>query len=508
MESTRYMECKEGSSDKFYEVNESGLQVTTRYGRCGTTGIVAVKMFASLAEAKNFADKTCAEKLKKGYELIQSGADEVDLSLTTKKSSTKCDDDGEDDDEEVDKEKSPPEAGMIRYMECKEGNSDKFYEVKVAGLKVTTRYGRCGTKGIVATKSFKTAAMAKSFADKTYREKLKKGYKVVKSSGVAVVLDKESLQMALERTFSCDRAGTGAEKCDKWHVYPLLAVSYKFLVDGGDWVDEFDGEGDIIKALKNKFRATETFGSHSSPAAKGMDIALEPRVAALEASYEYEFLNSLEAPLVDIDFDVVDAKGKRFHFKMLVNEGNADCNTGFFATVHDRITGAQVALCTSYNDSETEVRWLSDHHIAQYSPHGHVPPSGERHGTTNTIGNYKESGSAVDQLMKDYTKDALVFSGLKFTGDDSCNELEKLIPVAAQMGLNCRETFPRGLPADFQMIKVKYLRSLAPLRLLLNNDIALYIVSYFQDFAHLGNHPAASGGGEEGDGEGNDDDSE
>ena len=72
---TRYLTCQEGNSDKFYEVKQNGCDVTMRYGRTGTSGVISVKSYGSVAEATKAADKTVAEKLKKGYE--EGDADEV-----------------------------------------------------------------------------------------------------------------------------------------------------------------------------------------------------------------------------------------------------------------------------------------------------------------------------------------------------------------------------------------------------------------------------------------------
>ena len=76
---TRYLTCQEGNSDKFYEVKQNGCDVTMRYGKTGTSGVTSVKSFGSVAEATKAADKTVAEKLKKGYE--EGDADEVRINV-------------------------------------------------------------------------------------------------------------------------------------------------------------------------------------------------------------------------------------------------------------------------------------------------------------------------------------------------------------------------------------------------------------------------------------------
>jgi DNA ligase-1 len=58
----------EGSSDKFWEIARSGVEVTVRYGRAGTSGQTNVKSFPSEDAATKHVAKQCAEKLSKGYQ--------------------------------------------------------------------------------------------------------------------------------------------------------------------------------------------------------------------------------------------------------------------------------------------------------------------------------------------------------------------------------------------------------------------------------------------------------
>lgn len=66
-----YLEFKDGSSDKFYEMSLVVSNVELRYGRRNTAGVTQVKSFLSNEEALNFFEKTLAEKRKKGYQLIK-----------------------------------------------------------------------------------------------------------------------------------------------------------------------------------------------------------------------------------------------------------------------------------------------------------------------------------------------------------------------------------------------------------------------------------------------------
>lgn len=79
----------------------------------------------------------------------------------------------------VSKRKRKDQLSMSRRFEYVAGNSAKFYEVSVAGKRVTVRYGRLGTDGQTQTKDFATGAEAQKHADKLIGQKTKKGYQEV-----------------------------------------------------------------------------------------------------------------------------------------------------------------------------------------------------------------------------------------------------------------------------------------------------------------------------------------
>jgi DNA ligase-1 len=63
----RYFEFVDDSSSKFWEIWMDGNDVTTQWGRIGTTGQTKTKNFADEAKAKKEYDKLLAEKTGKGY---------------------------------------------------------------------------------------------------------------------------------------------------------------------------------------------------------------------------------------------------------------------------------------------------------------------------------------------------------------------------------------------------------------------------------------------------------
>ena len=59
-------------SKKFWEVEVVGKKVFSRYGRIGSQGTKTVKEFPDKAAALAFAEKSLAEKIKKGYSNIRA----------------------------------------------------------------------------------------------------------------------------------------------------------------------------------------------------------------------------------------------------------------------------------------------------------------------------------------------------------------------------------------------------------------------------------------------------
>jgi DNA ligase-1 len=67
MSKPRYFEYVEGTSSKFWEVSQSGNEMTTRWGRIGSTGQSKTKSFADEAAAAKQVEKLIAEKTREGY---------------------------------------------------------------------------------------------------------------------------------------------------------------------------------------------------------------------------------------------------------------------------------------------------------------------------------------------------------------------------------------------------------------------------------------------------------
>lgn len=191
-------EFSEGSSNKFWQIDLDGTSFTTTYGRIGTDGQTTMKEYDSEEKAKKEYDKLIAEKVKKGYELVDgAGSDDEEEDEKPAKPAKKAaakpakkevfDDEGDDEDE--DKPKAAAKKGSsgssksddssARYFEFSEGSSHKFWEIKLEGTFFTTRYGRIGTPGQETMKEYDSEEKAKKEYEKLVAEKVKKGYEEV-----------------------------------------------------------------------------------------------------------------------------------------------------------------------------------------------------------------------------------------------------------------------------------------------------------------------------------------
>lgn len=182
-------EFSEGTSNKFWEINLSGKSFTTTYGKIGTGGQTTIKQFKSDAEAKKEYDKLVAEKVKKGYQPANGSGgsaaddDDEDEAPPAKKVAAK---------KAAAPAKAPAKAAAKpaakpaaksggskstpRYFEFSEGTSNKFWEIKLDGTSVRTRYGKIGTSGQQTLKDFDSDEKANKEYDKLVNEKTKKGY--------------------------------------------------------------------------------------------------------------------------------------------------------------------------------------------------------------------------------------------------------------------------------------------------------------------------------------------
>jgi predicted DNA-binding WGR domain protein len=211
-------EFQEGTSSKFWEIALEGTSFTTTYGRLGTDGQTSLKEWESEARAKKEHDKLVAEKVKKGYLLVDGGGGAAPApaaapgpakaapapapkaapapapkAAPAPKGKAVFEDEGDDEDDAPPakpvKSAAAPAAKPAaasgasksgeegaRYFEFVDGASSKFWEIKLEGTSFTTRYGKIGTDGQQSLKEYDSDAKAKAEHDKLVAEKVKKGY--------------------------------------------------------------------------------------------------------------------------------------------------------------------------------------------------------------------------------------------------------------------------------------------------------------------------------------------
>jgi predicted DNA-binding WGR domain protein len=63
----KHLKFIDGTSDKFWQIEASGLQFIVTYGKNGTSGVSQTKVFDTVEECLKVAEKLLAEKVKKGY---------------------------------------------------------------------------------------------------------------------------------------------------------------------------------------------------------------------------------------------------------------------------------------------------------------------------------------------------------------------------------------------------------------------------------------------------------
>jgi DNA ligase-1 len=69
-----------------------------------------------------------------------------------------------------------PTPGEARYFELTDEKSNKFWEIRIEGARLLTRYGKLGSAGQTTLKELASEAVATAERDKLIAEKRRKGY--------------------------------------------------------------------------------------------------------------------------------------------------------------------------------------------------------------------------------------------------------------------------------------------------------------------------------------------
>ncbi|WP_226674682.1 DUF4240 domain-containing protein [Mesobacillus jeotgali] len=112
----------------------------------------------------------------------------------------------------------------------KDGSSNKFWKINVAGNSYSITYGKIGTVGAVKVKNFDSEEACQKDADKLIKSKLKKGYtpanpvdKVMKESSMSEIVFWEILKTARQK-------GEDPEEQIEWLVSHLSKKPVKDIV--------------------------------------------------------------------------------------------------------------------------------------------------------------------------------------------------------------------------------------------------------------------------------------
>ena len=73
-------------------------------------------------------------------------------------------------------------SNNFQRLEFKEGNSNKFWQIKLVGTNVEINWGKIGAKGTTKTMKFDSKDKAVEYMDKQIQSKIKKGYKKINKS--------------------------------------------------------------------------------------------------------------------------------------------------------------------------------------------------------------------------------------------------------------------------------------------------------------------------------------
>ncbi len=176
-------ELKDGSSNKFWQIDVDGDSFTTTYGKIGTTGQSKTKSFASATESKKKSDALIAQKTKKGYKLVGGATKASTKKVAAKKAAPKKAAAKKPAKESTAAKKAPAKEGgsdgpWQRYV-YNDGESKKFWEVTFDDSSFSVRYGRLGTDGRITRKDASDANQARGLAQKAAAAKVKGGYKLM-----------------------------------------------------------------------------------------------------------------------------------------------------------------------------------------------------------------------------------------------------------------------------------------------------------------------------------------
>ena len=112
----------------------------------------------------------------------------------------------------------------------KDGSSNKFWKIKIAGESYTITYGKIGTVGAVKVKSFNSEEACQQDAEKLIKSKMKKGY--TPANAVDQVMKESSMTQSAfwEMLQTAKNKGEDAEEQIQWLTNHLAKKPVKEIV--------------------------------------------------------------------------------------------------------------------------------------------------------------------------------------------------------------------------------------------------------------------------------------
>ncbi|KAI8585057.1 hypothetical protein BDZ88DRAFT_48764 [Geranomyces variabilis] len=167
-----------------------------------------------------------------------------------------------------------------------------------------------------------------------------------------------------------------------------------------------------------------------------------------------------------IDFDLIDASGTEYPFRMQINFGDCNSCTGWYATVRDRSSARLIGNAMSAYSYGTLVSCFDDKLLTSFVEHDDLPPVSRLtpffkdpekklwHGRWHPDYTVEEEEAEADPVLDPYKELILKFGGVQTS---RCHQVELMFAVAAKINEDSFTLFnvPHALATDFKFALIK-----------------------------------------------------